>query len=84
MLEFDPLPWRFRLARCRSPQYCQISLRAADYALPDRARHSAGKDLLDSGRMGDITGTGMVIIDGHVASGRSRNTPPAERVPAVV
>ena len=34
--------------------------------------------------MGDITGTGMVIIDGHVASGRSRNTPPAERVPAVV
>ena len=58
--------------------------RAADFALLDRAQHSAGKDLLDSVQMGDIPGVGMVIIDGHVASGRSRNTPPAERVPEVV
>ncbi len=58
--------------------------RAADFALLDRAQHSAGKDMLDSVEMGDIPGVGMVIIDGKVASGRSRNTPPAERVPEVV
>jgi enamidase len=30
--------------------------------------------------MGDIPGIGMVIIDGQVRCGRSRNTPPAEAV----
>ena len=27
---------------------------------------------------------GMVVIDGKVASGRSRNTPPADTIPEVV
>ncbi len=58
--------------------------RAADFVLLDRAQHSSGKDLLESVRFGDIPGVGMVVIDGKVASGRSRNTPPAERVPEVV
>jgi enamidase len=58
--------------------------RAADFALVDKAQHSAGKNLLESVRLGDIPGVGMVIIDGKVASGRSRNTPPAERLPEVV
>ena len=58
--------------------------RAADFVLLDRAQHSAGKDLLDSVRFGDIPGVGMVVIDGKVASGRSRNTPPAERLPEIV
>ena len=58
--------------------------RAADFALLDRAQHSAGADLLDSVRKGDIPGLGMVIIDGKVASGRSRNTPPADRLPEVL
>jgi enamidase len=58
--------------------------RAADFVLLDRAQHSAGKDLLQSVRLGDIPGVGMVIIDGKVACGRSRNTPPAERAPEVV
>ncbi len=58
--------------------------RAADFALLDRAQYTAGKDLLESVGMGDIPGVGMVIIDGKVASGRSRNTPPAERVPETV
>lgn len=58
--------------------------RAADLVLMDRAQHSAGTDLLDSIRQGDLPGIGMVIIDGIVRCGRSRNTPPAERVPVVV
>jgi len=58
--------------------------RAADFVLMDRAQHSAGRTLLDSVRLGDLPGVGMTIIDGIVRSGRSRNTPPAERVPAVV
>lgn len=58
--------------------------RAADFVLMDRAQHSAGRDLLDSVQGGDLPGIGMVIIDGIVRCGRSRNTPPAERVPVVV
>jgi enamidase len=53
---------------------------AADFVQLDRAQHTAGKDLLESVRMGDIPGVGMVIIDGQVRCGRSRNTPPAEKV----
>jgi enamidase len=55
--------------------------RAADLLFLDRAQHTAGRDLLDSIRLGDIPGIGMVMIDGTVRAGRSRNTPPAERVP---
>ena len=58
--------------------------RAADFVLMDRAQHSAGVDLLDSVRKGDLPGIGMVVIDGIVRCGRSRNTPPAERAPEVV
>jgi enamidase len=58
--------------------------RAADFVLMDRAQHSAGRDLLDSVRKGDLPGVGMIIIDGLVRIGRSRNTPPATIVPEVV
>jgi enamidase len=58
--------------------------RAADFVLMDRAQHSSGTDLLDSVRKGDLPGIGMVIIDGIVRCGRSRNTPPADRVPELV
>ena len=57
--------------------------RAADFVLLDRAQHSAGKDLLSSVAGGDLPGIGMVI-DGVVRVGRSRNTPPADRVPELV
>ena len=57
--------------------------RAADFVLMDRAQHSSGTDLLDAVRKGDLPGVGMVIVDGIVRCGRSRNTPPAERVPEV-
>lgn len=58
--------------------------RAADLVIMDRAQHSSGKDLLDSVQKGDLPGVGMVLIDGIVRCGRSRNTPPAERVPEIV
>jgi enamidase len=35
-------------------------------------------------QLGDIPGIGMVMIDGIVRCGRSRNTPPATEIPAVV
>ena len=58
--------------------------RAADFVFMDKAQHSAGRDLLDSVQLGDIPGIGMVVIDGLVRCGRSRNTPPATEVPVVL
>lgn len=58
--------------------------RPADFVFMDKAQHSAGKDLLDSVRLGDIPGVGMVMIDGVVRCHRSRNTPPATEVPVIV
>ncbi len=58
--------------------------RAADFVFMDKAQHSAGRDLLDSIALGDIPGVGMVMIDGIVRCGRSRNTPPATEVPVVL
>jgi enamidase len=58
--------------------------RAADFTLLDRPQHSAGKTLLEAVELGDLPGIGMVVIDGLVRIGRSRNTPPADKVPEVV
>jgi enamidase len=58
--------------------------RAADFVIMDKAQHSAGKNLLDSVQLGDLPGIGMTIIDGIVRTQRSRNTPPATKVPEVV
>jgi enamidase len=58
--------------------------RAADFVFMDKAQHSAGRDLLDSIALGDIPGVGMVMIDGIVRCGRSRNTPPATEIPVVL
>jgi enamidase len=58
--------------------------RAADFVFMDKAQHSAGRDLLDSVALGDIPGIGMVMIDGIVRCGRSRNTPPATEIPVVL
>jgi enamidase len=58
--------------------------RAADFVFMDKAQHSAGRNLLDSVQLGDIPGIGMVMIDGLVRCGRSRNTPPATEIPVVV
>ena len=58
--------------------------RAADLVFLDRAQHTAGANLLDSVRLGDIPGVGMVLIDGVVRCQRSRNTPPATQVPVML
>jgi len=58
--------------------------RAADFVLLDAPQHSAGKNVLESVRLGDLPGIGMVIIDGTVRCERSRNTPPATRLPKIV
>jgi enamidase len=58
--------------------------REASFVLMDRAQHSSGKNLLDSIQKGDLPGIAMVITDGAVSVLRSRNTPPATRVPEIV
>ena len=57
--------------------------RPADFVFMDAPQHSAGKTLLESVRLGDLPGIGMTMIDGVVRSERSRNTPPATRVPKI-
>jgi enamidase len=58
--------------------------RDATFVLMDKAQHSAGSTLLKSIQAGDLPGIGMVIIDGVVSAQRSRNTPPATRLPEIV
>src|SRR3974390_2729289 len=58
--------------------------RPADFVFMDTPQHSAGKKLLERVGLGDLPGIGMTIIDGVVRSERSRNTPPATRVPKIV
>ena len=72
-------------ARMRSLDSGLIEVgRAADFVFMDAAQHSAGKTLLESVRLGDLPGIGMVVIDGEIRSERSRNTPPATRLPKIV
>jgi enamidase len=58
--------------------------KCADFVLMDQAQHSPGKTILESVEQGNLPGIGMTIIDGRVTSERSRNTPPAGRLPQVV
>ncbi len=56
----------------------------ADFVLMDQAQHAPGKTILESVQLGNLPGVGMTIIDGRVTSQRSRNTPPAGRIPEIV
>lgn len=56
----------------------------ADFVLMDQAQHAPGKTILESVQLGNLPGVGMTIIDGRVTSQRSRNTPPAGRIPQIV
>jgi enamidase len=58
--------------------------RSADFVIMDQAQHSPGKNILESVQLGDLPGVGMTIIDGIVRTQRSRNTPPAAKVPEIV
>jgi enamidase len=72
-------------ARLRGLDRGEIAVgRAADLVFLDVAQQSAGRTLLESVRLGDLPGVGMVLIDGIIRCQRSRNTPPATQVPLVV
>ncbi len=58
--------------------------RAADFVLMDQAQHAPGKNMLESVQLGNLPGVGMTVIDGAVRSLRSRNTPPATRMPEII
>jgi enamidase len=58
--------------------------RDATFVFIDKAQHSTGRTVLESIQAGDLPGIGMVMIDGLVSAQRSRNTPPATRVPEIV
>jgi enamidase len=58
--------------------------KCADFVLMDQAQHAPGKNILESIQLGNLPGVGMTIIDGVVTSQRSRNTPPADRIPEVI
>ncbi len=55
--------------------------KSADFILLDQAQHAPGKDMLESIHQGNLPGIGMTVIDGTIRSHRSRNTPPATRLP---
>ena len=57
---------------------------AADFVFSTGPQHGAGQTLLEAVQLGDLPGIGMVMIDGIVRTGRSRNTPPAVAVPEVL
>jgi enamidase len=57
---------------------------SADFVLMDQAQHAPGKNLLESVQLGNLPGVGMTIIDGNICSHRSRNTPPAQRLPQIL
>jgi enamidase len=58
--------------------------RAADVVLCDAPVGSGASTALDALARGDLPGVSMVLIDGAVMIGRSRNTPPAARAAEVV
>ncbi|MCU1497633.1 MAG: Adenine deaminase [Acidimicrobiales bacterium] len=57
--------------------------RPADLIVIDRPEGGAGRDALEAVALGDLPGVGLTMVDGVIRSRRSRNTPPAERLPVV-
>jgi len=58
--------------------------READLCIVDAPIGSVGKTALEALTAGDLFGISMVLIDGQLKIGRSRNTPPAARAAEVV
>ena len=58
--------------------------RAADLCIVDAPVGSVGRTALEALQAGDLVGISMVLIDGQIRTGRSRNTPPAARAAEVV
>lgn len=55
----------------------------ADLVLMDAPMGSFGRDALEGLKVGDIPGVAMVIVDGEVKAGISRNTPPPTHKPVI-
>ena len=58
--------------------------RAADLCIVDAPVGSVAGTALDALATGDLPGISMILIDGVVTIGRSRNTAPAARMALVV
>ena len=58
--------------------------READLCIVDAPIGSQGRTALEALRVGDLFGVSMIVIDGQIKIGRSRNTPPAMRAAEVV
>ncbi|OGL00195.1 MAG: Enamidase [Candidatus Rokubacteria bacterium RIFCSPHIGHO2_12_FULL_73_22] len=58
--------------------------RAADLVICDAPTGSIARDALGALAVGDLPGISMVLIDGRITIGRSRNTPPAARAALVL
>ncbi|MBC2884683.1 amidohydrolase family protein [Ochrobactrum sp. CM-21-5] len=58
--------------------------RSADLVFMDQATGGAGDGFIESIELGNLPGIGMVMIDGEIRVGRSRNTPPSDRAPQIV
>ena len=58
--------------------------READLCIVDAPIGSVGRTALEALEAGDLFGISMVLIDGQIKIGRSRNTPPAARAAEVV
>ena len=58
--------------------------READLVVCDAPTGSVARDALGALTAGDLPGVSMVLIDGKITIGRSRNTPPAARAADVI
>jgi len=58
--------------------------READLVVCDAPSGSVARDAMGALGAGDLPGISMVLIDGRITIGRSRNTPPAARAAEVV
>ena len=58
--------------------------READLVVCDAPTGSVARDAMSALSAGDLPGISMVLIDGKITIGRSRNTPPAARAAEVV
>ncbi|WPB85381.1 amidohydrolase family protein [Sediminicoccus rosea] len=72
-------------ARWRNIQAGVIKLgAAADLVFLDAPIGGAGRHADEAFTFGELPGIGMVMVDGEVKTMRSRNTPPAARIPTVL
>ncbi|MFP3928226.1 MAG: amidohydrolase family protein [Desulfobacteraceae bacterium] len=55
----------------------------ADLVIMDAPMGSVGKDALSAIEAGDVPGISMVLVDGKIVVSKSKNTPPATRMPSV-